>query len=218
MNVQVAVIDYGMGNIRSVSKALQQAGGDRVEVVVTADPAQLRRASHVVLPGVGALRDCMNELERLQLVEVIGECFAAKPFLGICLGMQALLARSEENDGTPGLGLLGGEVLHFRGRVADPALKIPHMGWNSVQQTRPHPLWQGIADGSRFYFVHSYFVRPQQDALIAGCTDYGGRFASVIARDNVFAMQFHPEKSQHSGLQLLGNFLRWDGRCQEGHD
>ena len=213
MKVQVAVIDYGMGNIRSVSKALQQAGGDQAEVVITSDPVQLQRASHVVLPGVGALRDCMTELARRELVAAIRQCAVEKPFLGICLGMQALLEHSEENGGTDGLGLFAGEVVHFQGRISDPTLKIPHMGWNAVTQRSAHPLWRGITDNSRYYFVHSYFVRPRDPALVAGSTDYGGEFASAIAEGNIFAVQFHPEKSQHSGLQLLANFLRWDGTC-----
>ncbi len=211
---KVAVIDYGMGNLRSVSQALAHAGVD-CEVVVTADADVIRAAERVVFPGVGALRDCLAEVRRLGLEAVIRECLDSRPFLGICLGMQALLDFSEENEGTPALGVVPGRVLHFAGRIPqadeDGALKIPHMGWNRVRQTRPHPLWEGIPQDGRFYFVHSYFVEPEDPAVIAATTEYGLRFTSALARDNVFAVQFHPEKSQHLGLRLLANFLRWDG-------
>ncbi len=216
MSGTVAVIDYGMGNIHSVSKALQHVGGD-TRVVISSNPEEILRADHVVLPGVGALRDCMSELQRLELIEVVEECATSRPLLGICVGMQAMLERSEENDGTPGMGLFAGEVLHFAGRIGDDAaLKIPHMGWNQVHQSRDdqdrvHPLWEGIAQDSRFYFVHSYFVRLADASLSQGVCKYGLAFSAAIGRDNVFAVQFHPEKSQHAGLALLGNFLRWDG-------
>ncbi|HHH35224.1 MAG TPA: imidazole glycerol phosphate synthase subunit HisH [Gammaproteobacteria bacterium] len=211
---RVAVIDYGMGNLRSVSQALAHAGVG-YEVVVTADADVIRAAERVVFPGVGALRDCLAEVRRLGLEAVIRECLDSRPFLGICLGMQALLDFSEENEGTPALGVVAGRVLHFSGRIPgadeDGPLKIPHMGWNRVHQTRPHPLWEGIPQDGRFYFVHSYFVEPEDPSVIAATTEYGLRFTSALARDNVFAVQFHPEKSQHLGLRLLANFLRWDG-------
>ncbi len=208
----VAVIDYGMGNLRSVSKALEHAGRG-IKVRVTYDPESILRADRVVFPGVGALRDCMSELRRLGLDEVIREVAAKKPMLGICLGMQALFAHSAENRGTPGLALLGGAVRGFVETVAPGAgLKIPHMGWNQVHQTRPHPLWEGIAQDSRFYFVHSYYVAPTRPEYVAGVSEYGHEFVCAVARENLFAVQFHPEKSQRAGLALLSNFMHWDGQ------
>jgi glutamine amidotransferase len=213
MNV-VAVIDYGMGNLRSVSKALEHVGSG-VGVCVTYDPELIRRADRVVFPGVGALRDCMTELARLGLDEVIRECAATKPFLGICLGMQALLEFSEENNGTPGLGILRGQVVGFPVPFIDVAtderLKVPHMGWNEVHQTRTHPLWAGIAQDSRFYFVHSYYAVPANAEQVAGTVHYGRDVTVALAKENIFAVQFHPEKSQHAGLALLANFMSWDG-------
>ena len=212
----VAVIDYGMGNLRSVSKALEQvAAGTRV--VVSSDADTLLQADRVVFPGQGAMRDCMAELQQRELGEVIRACIASKPFLGICMGLQVLMDFSQENDGRAGLGMIPGQVLRFAEGLSDPEtgakLKIPHMGWNEVAQTRDLPLWHGIAQGSRFYFVHSYYVQPDDQKLIAGTTAYPHNFASALAYDNVFAVQFHPEKSQHAGLALLANFLRWDGRA-----
>ena len=210
----VAVVDYGMGNIRSVSKALEYVGGDS-QVIVSYDPERIIHAERVVLPGVGALRDCMSELQRLELDDVIKECVDSKPFLGICLGMQALMDYSSENQGTRGLGLIPGQVRHFNERAQNQSahanLKVPHMGWNQVKQLKSHKMWQNIEQDSRFYFVHSYFVEPDSPDIIVGATDYGGSFASVIAQQNILAVQFHPEKSQHSGLELLANFMRWDG-------
>jgi glutamine amidotransferase len=212
MNV-VAVIDYGMGNLRSVAKALEHVGGRTVRV--SHDPEVIRRAGRVVFPGVGALRDCMGELQRLGLDEVIRECAASKPFLGICLGMQALLDSSEENGGTPGLGIVPGKVVGFPVPMVDAAtgqrLKVPHMGWNQVHQARPHPLWEGIGQDSRFYFVHGYYAVPADTGQVAATVRYGREVAAALARDNVFAVQFHPEKSQQAGLKLLANFLAWDG-------
>ena len=207
---KVAVIDYGMGNLHSVAKALEHVG-DGVEVLVTADPAAIRSADRVVLPGVGAIRDCMGEMMRLGLDEVIKESAAGKPFLGVCVGMQALFDFSEENEGTDCLAILPGRVEAFAGRLTDPSLKIPHMGWNQVHHEREHPLWAGIDQDERFYFVHSYFVHPQEGPLTAGTTNHGLTFAAAVARGNLFAAQFHPEKSQHAGLQLYSNFLRWQG-------
>lgn len=210
----IAVIDYGMGNLRSVSKAVECASGG-ARICVTSESAQISRADRVVLPGVGAIRDCMAELRRLHLDEAVKEAARTKPFLGICLGMQALLEFSEENGGTAGIGLLPGRVLRFPENLQDPvtgeALKIPHMGWNQVHQTRAHPLWKDIPQDSRFYFVHSYYAAPAAAELVTGTTPYGFEFASAIARDNIFAVQFHPEKSQRAGLTLLANFVRWDG-------
>lgn len=210
----IAVIDYGMGNLRSVAKALEHVD-DRARVQVTWDPAVIRRAARVVLPGVGAIGDCMHELQRLELDAVIREVAGDKPFLGVCLGMQALLSSSEENGGTTALGLVPGEVRHFTAGFRDagiaPPGKVPHMGWNRVRQVRENPLWTGIADESWFYFVHSYYVPLLDGTLTAGVAHYGMDFTAVIARENMFATQFHPEKSQHAGLTLLANFTRWDG-------
>lgn len=207
----VAIIDYGMGNLHSIAKAIQHADAG-VSVSVTDDREAILRADRVVFPGVGAIRDCMRALNERGLVPVLEEAAAEKPFLGICLGMQALLDESEENDGTPCLGLVPGRVVRFADGLADAAgnpLKITHMGWNRVDTTSAHPLWAGIEPGSWFYFVHSYHARPAAPADIAATTDYPAPFASVLARGNVFAVQFHPEKSHSVGLRLLSNFLAW---------
>lgn len=207
----IAIIDYGMGNLHSIAKALEHVAGRRVRV--TAQASEILTAERVVFPGQGAARDCMHEIRAAGLVEVIREALRSKPFLGICMGLQVLLDRSDEGGGVDCLGLLPGRV-RFLGSGRDPAaerLKIPQMGWNRVEQVRRHPLWDGIEDGARFYFVHSYYVDPDDPALVAGVTDYGRRYASVLARDNLFAVQFHPEKSQHDGLRLLANFATWDG-------
>lgn len=210
----VAVIDYGMGNLRSVAKALEHVAGSTV-VEVTSSAERILRADHVVFPGQGAARDCMAELARLGLDEVVKEAVKTKPFLGICMGLQVLLDFSEEGGGTPCLGVLPGRVQRFPGGMTDPrggALKIPHMGWNQVHQNKSHPLWQGIAQDSRFYFVHSYHVVPADPAQSAAVSRYGIEFVCALARGNVFAVQFHPEKSQRTGLTLLANFMRWDGQ------
>jgi len=207
----IAIIDYGMGNLHSIAKALEHVAGRRVRV--TANAAEILAAERVVFPGQGAARDCMHEIRAAGLVDVIREAVQTKPFLGICMGLQVLLDYSEEGDGVDCLGLVPGQVRYF-GAGIDPAagrLKIPQMGWNQVEQVHPHPLWDGIDDQTRFYFVHSYYVDPDDTTLVAGVTDYGRRYASVLARDNVFAVQFHPEKSQHPGLRLLTNFTQWDG-------
>lgn len=211
---RVAVIDYGMGNLRSVSKAVEAVSPDQSEVIVSSDPDTILAASHVLFPGVGAIRDCIAELKRLQLDQVVIEAAKTKPFLGICLGMQALLSHSEENNGIDALGVIPGQVKFFNKPVADSGekLKVPHMGWNRVHQTCAHPLWKNIEQDSRFYFVHSYYVSPANPAVVAGTTCYPDEFAAAIYRDNVFAAQFHPEKSQHAGLQLLENFVNWDGQ------
>jgi glutamine amidotransferase len=205
----VAVIDYGMGNLHSVRKALQIAD-PKVEVIVTDKAGAIRAADRVVFPGVGALQDCINVLGSRGLDRVITDIAESKPLLGICLGMQALLDFGEENGGTVGLAVISGQVKRFR--MADPTLKVPHMGWNEVKQARPHPLWQGIPDNARFYFVHSYYTSPLMPEDIVGQTQYGAMFASALARGSVFGVQFHPEKSQKHGLQLLKNFLSWDGK------
>ena len=208
----IAIIDYGMGNLHSIAKATEHVAG-KLRVRVTSRHDDILAAGRVVFPGVGAIRDCMAELERSGLDEVVREVARSRPLLGVCLGMQALLGRSEENDGTDCLGLFPGEVLRFPAALEENGapLKIPHMGWNRVHQAYSHPMWREIEDGSRFYFVHSYYAAPQREGDVAGRTPYGIEFASVVSRDNVFAVQFHPEKSQHAGLQLLANFVAWNG-------
>jgi len=201
--MRIAVVDYGMGNIRSVSKALERVA-PRAEVLVTSDARAIRDAERVVVPGQGAMPDCMRQLAASGAREAVVEAAGAKPFLGVCIGLQMLFERGEEGD-TPGLGLLPGRVP----RLKVSGLKIPHMGWNEVAQSRSHPLWADIADRSRFYFVHSYYPAPADNALVAGTCDYGAPFTCAVARDNIFAVQFHPEKSQSAGLQLLSNFVSW---------
>jgi len=208
---KIAVIDYGMGNLRSVSKAVEHVAG-AAEVRVTDDPAYIAAADRVVFPGQGAARDCMAAISEHHLNQAVLKAAASKPFLGICMGLQVLMRHSEENGGTGLLGVFAGEVRRFQGLpVGDNGLplKIPHMGWSPVHQVAAHPLWEGIADESRFYFVHSYRVVPEDVSLIAATTDYGVRFASAIAHENLFATQFHPEKSADVGLQLLKNFVNW---------
>ncbi len=209
----VAVIDYGMGNLHSIEKALQHASPD-VDVQIVSDVEKIRQADRIVFPGVGAIRDCMQALDSSGLSAVISEVAKTKPFLGICLGMHALLTDSEENAHTACLDVFKGHVIHFPKAMLDAdnnRLKIPHMGWNKVTQ-KPHPLWEGIPQNSRFYFVHSYYVKPDNEMDIIATTDYPQPFTSALAKDNIFAVQFHPEKSQTVGLQLLKNFLSWDGK------
>ncbi|MDE2400138.1 MAG: imidazole glycerol phosphate synthase subunit HisH [Burkholderiales bacterium] len=220
----VAVIDYGMGNLRSVSQAVEHAAqGLNLQVVVTNDPDVVHAAERVVLPGQGAMRDCMRELREAHGGALLGAVLAAaanKPLMGVCVGMQMLLDHSEEQD-TPGLGLIPGQVVRFRlegqHQPDGSRYKVPQMGWNQVLQSRhadlwsgqAHPVWAGIPDGSYYYFVHSYYARVDDPRHTAGETDYGTRFTSAVARDNIFATQFHPEKSAQHGLALYRNFLRW---------
>ena len=208
----VAVIDYGMGNLHSVAKALEHVGAGRV--LVTSDAQVIREADRVVFPGVGAIRDCMAEIRRLGFDELVREVSQDRPFLGICVGMQALLERSEENDGVDCIGLFPGQVRFFgKGLVEDgQPLKVPHMGWNEVTQTVKHPLWHDIPDLARFYFVHSYYVEAGNPRQVVGRGHYGKDFAAALADGSRFAVQFHPEKSHTHGLQLLQNFVGWDGR------
>lgn len=209
--MKIAVVDYGMGNLRSVSKALEQVAPG-AEVIVTSLPAQIASADRVVFPGQGAMPDCMRELDARNLRQVVTVAAANKPFLGICIGLQMLFDRSEEGD-VAGLGVLGGSVRRFpdaRMRGADGMrLKVPHMGWNRVAQRMEHPMWAGIPDGDRYYFVHSYYACPSDEGLVCGETEYGLRFACAVARGNIFAVQFHPEKSASAGLRLLANFINW---------
>jgi glutamine amidotransferase len=218
----VAVVDYGSGNLRSVSQAVRRAAlGSACEVVVSSDAGQILAADRVVLPGQGAMHDCMRSLDASGLRQAVLHAAAHKPLFGVCVGMQMLLDLSHEGlDGqiTAGLGLIGGQVLRFElegRRQADGSrFKVPQMGWNRVGQTpgpagKPHVLWAGIADEAWFYFVHSYYARPSDARHTAGQADYGGRFTAALARDNIFATQFHPEKSAEHGLTLYRNFLSW---------
>ncbi len=213
----VAVIDYGMGNLHSVAKALEKVG-EGVTIHVTSDAQTILAADRVVLPGVGAMRDCMGEIVRLGLDKVIHKFVeSGKPLFGVCVGMQALLESSAENDGVTCLGILPGKVEYFGDDLKElktgDKLKIPHMGWNQVHQEIEHPMWDGIAQDARFYFVHSFYAQPGNPDLIAASTNYGFPFTSAVSKDNVFAVQFHPEKSQHAGLALYANFLKWDGKA-----
>ncbi|WP_028468450.1 imidazole glycerol phosphate synthase subunit HisH [Neptunomonas japonica] len=211
----IAVIDYGMGNLHSVAKALEHVQPG-VEVLVTSDPKQVANADRVLLPGVGAIRDCMAEIYKQGVDKEVAEAIrSGRPFLGICVGYQALMQSSEENGGVDCLGEFEGSVNYFGDHHKDEQgerLKVPHMGWNEVMQSGEHPLWQGIENGSRFYFVHSYYVKAAQRQQVAATCNYGVDFDVALAHDNVFAVQFHPEKSHTAGLQLLKNFLNWNGK------
>jgi glutamine amidotransferase len=210
----IAVVDYGMGNLRSVAQALMHVAEEQ-SVLVTSDPAEIAKATRVVFPGQGAMPDCVRELDTRGLRQAVLDAAARKPFLGICIGLQLLFEHSEEGN-VDGLGVFPGCVRRFASGMTDAQgnkLKVPHMGWNRVRQTVAHPLWQGIEQDERFYFVHSYYVVPVDDTLTAGRSEYPLPFTCAIARDNIFAVQFHPEKSQYAGLQLLRNFVHWDGTC-----
>jgi glutamine amidotransferase len=210
----VAVVDYGMGNLRSVSQAVMHvARGSGVDVIVTSRPDEVYAAERVVLPGQGAMPDCMRELRDSGLQEAVLHAAAQKPLMGVCVGMQMLLSSSEEGP-TDGLGLIDGEVRKFRleGRLQPDGsrFKVPQMGWNQVFQVHAHPIWAGVPDAAYFYFVHSFYAHPSDPRHSAGETDYGARFTCALARDNIFATQFHPEKSAEHGLALYRNFLHWN--------
>ena len=217
MSQTVAVVDYGMGNLRSVSQAVMHvAQGSGYDVVVTSDPDAVMAAERIVLPGQGAMPDCMRELHDSGLLPAVLHAAAHKPLLGVCVGMQMLLSHSEEgppDTGTPGLSLIPGEVIRFQleGQLQPDGsrYKVPQMGWNQVRQVRAHPLWADVPDGASFYFVHSFYARPMDATHSVGETDYGQRFTSAVARDNIFATQFHPEKSAIHGLTVYRNFLGW---------
>ena len=217
MTRTVAIVDYGMGNLRSVSQAVMHVAAESgYRVIVTRAPEEVMTAERVVLPGQGAMRDCMRELRESGLQQAVLEAAASKPLMGICVGMQMLLDHSEEQD-TPGLGLIPGQVQRFQlsGRLQPDGsrYKVPQMGWNQVfaqtQGGAPHPVWEGVPEGSYFYFVHSYYTAPSDPRHSAGLTEYGERFTCAVARDNIFATQFHPEKSADQGLRLYRNFLGW---------
>jgi len=212
---KVAVVDYGMGNLRSVAQAVMHAASlvDHAEVVVTSDPQVVRDAHRVVLPGQGAMPDCMRELRESGMFDAVMDAAHKKPLFGVCVGMQMMLDHSAEGD-TPGLGLIPGEVVKFdlagRTQPDGSRFKVPQMGWNQVQPTRPHFMWTDVPDGSYFYFVHSFYARPANAEHSAAQTDYGDLFTCAVARDNIFATQFHPEKSAAHGLALYRNFLHWN--------
>lgn len=211
----IAVVDYGMGNLRSVAQAVIHAASvvDQAEVIVTSNPQVVRDAHRVVLPGQGAMPDCMSELKASGLLEAVLDAASKKPLFGVCVGMQMLLDHSAEGD-TSGLGLIAGGVIKFdlagRTQADGSRFKVPQMGWNQVAPTQPHPLWEGVPSNSYFYFVHSFYAKPENAAHIAAETDYGGLFACAIACDNIFATQFHPEKSAAHGLALYRNFIHWN--------
>lgn len=209
---KIAVIDYGMGNLRSVSKAIEHVA-DNVEVVVSSDACVIESADRVVCPGQGAAADCMAALQESGLAKTILDIAGTRPFLGICMGYQVLLSHSEENGGVDCLDIVPGEVSRFDDPLFDSGtrLKVPHMGWSEVRQVLKHPLWAGIDAGSRFYFAHSYYCVPEDDGVVAGICHYGSDIAVAVAAPNLFACQFHPEKSARDGLQLLKNFANWDG-------
>lgn len=211
--IDIAVVDYGMGNLRSVAKALEHVAPSKV-IAVTSDPEAIRGAARIVFPGQGAMPDCMREMDARGLRAPLLEAARSKPFLGLCIGLQMLFEHSEEGD-TPGLGVLPGKVVRFPAARElsgqGEKLKVPHMGWNQVYQSMSHPMWEGIADGSRFYFVHSYYVNTPDQGLVAGYSRYPSSFTCAVARNNIFAVQFHPEKSQSAGLRLLSNFVSWNG-------
>lgn len=207
----IAVVDYGMGNLRSVAKALEHVA-PKARVIVTGDAAQIDAAERVVFPGQGAMPDCMRFLDSAGLREAVLRAAAAKPLFGVCVGEQMLFDWSAEGD-TPGLGLMPGKVVRFpEAAMRQPdgsRLKVPHMGWNRVRQVRAHPLWQGVPDGAHFYFVHSFFAQPADETLATGTSEHGVAFTCAVARDNIFATQFHPEKSAANGLRLYENFVNW---------
>ena len=213
MPQQVAVIDYGSGNLHSVAKAIEH--NNAVKVVVTGDPEQIRQADRVVLPGVGAMGDCLEGLRARGLDQLIDELIGQTPLMGVCVGMQILAESGEESDGVEALGVFPGQVTRFSSQAVDAdglQLKVPHMGWNQVMQ-RAHPMWASIPDATRFYFVHSYRYAQTSSEQVVGVCDYGDSFAAALACEGVFAVQFHPEKSHDMGLRLYRNFLTWDGTC-----
>lgn len=211
--IDIAVVDYGMGNLRSVSKALEHVAPTK-NVLVTSNPDDIAQAERVVFPGQGAMPDCIRELDARGLREAVIAAALNKPFLGICIGLQMLFEHSEEGNAA-GLGVFKGNVKRFAAEdmfdSEGAKLKVPHMGWNQVYQTgaKPHVLWQAIEDGARFYYVHSYYVQPDDEAIIAGYSTYPNKFTCAVAKNNLFAVQFHPEKSADAGLQLLSNFVNW---------
>jgi len=209
MTKAIAVVDYGMGNLHSVARAVSQVA-PRYKTLITSSATEIASADRVVFPGQGAARQCVQGVKDHHLHDVLIDAFNNKPFLGICMGLQILFDHSDENNGVDCLGLIAGGVHEFQRSSIEPEKKIPHMGWNEVKQTQSHALWQGIDNNARFYFVHSYYVQPADSSWTSAGTSYLGDFTSAVARDNVFATQFHPEKSAADGLQLLKNFSEWN--------
>lgn len=207
---RIAIVDYGMGNLHSMARAVERVGGG-AHIFLASEPEQLLRADKVIFPGVGAIRSCMAELQRLGLDEALRQVAANKPLLGVCLGMQALFEHSAESGGCPGLGVLPGMVEPLASENAGVARKVPHIGWNRVHQLHEHPLWDGIAQDATFYFIHSFHAVPRTPEMTVAQTDYRGTFVSALWRDNIFAVQCNPEKSRTTGLRLLTNFINWDG-------
>lgn len=207
----VAVVDYGMGNLRSVSKAAEHVADNNTKILVTSKPEDIESADAIIFPGQGAAKACMNALLDTGMIHPIQKAAKEKPFLGICMGLQVLMSHSDENDGIECLDIIKGNVKHFD-IGANTELKVPHMGWNQINQTIDHPLWQSIPQDSRFYYVHSYFVQPDNPNYIAGKTTHGETFAAALSHKNLFAIQAHPEKSADHGLQLFKNFLQWNGQ------
>ncbi|MBN2865913.1 MAG: imidazole glycerol phosphate synthase subunit HisH [Thiotrichales bacterium] len=207
----VAVVDYGMGNLRSVSKAAEHVADTNTKILVTNQPDEIESADAIIFPGQGAAKACMQALRDTGMIHPIQKAAQEKPFLGICMGLQVLMSHSNENNGIDCLDIIKGNVKHFD--IEDHSeLKVPHMGWNQITQTIDHPLWQNIPQDSRFYYVHSYFVQPENTQYIAGQTTHGETFAAALSHKNLFAIQAHPEKSADHGLQLLKNFLQWNGQ------
>jgi glutamine amidotransferase len=207
----IAIVDYGMGNVYSVQKALAHIAPND-NIFLTADACLIANADRVVFPGQGAIGACMQALDKHNLVKVIKQSAHEKPFLGICLGLQLLFDHSQENGGVEGLSILSGEVIYFpknQAKTQNTPLKIPHIGWNTVNQVSEHPLWHNIDNHARFYSVHSYYVKTPDESVITGSSNHGINFTCAVAKDTLFAVQFHPEKSQHDGLQLLNNFVNW---------
>lgn len=206
----VVVVDYGMGNLRSVAKAAEHVADSQTRILVTQDPLDIESADAVIFPGQGAAKACMQALHNTGMIEPVKRAAQTKPFLGICMGLQVLMTHSAENNGVDCLDIIPGNVVRFDD-TAHPGLKIPHMGWNQIKQTQSHPLWHKINDESRFYFVHSYYIQPTLDTEITGLTHYATDFTSAVAQNQLFAIQAHPEKSADAGLQLIKNFLNWNG-------
>ena len=207
----VAVVDYGMGNLRSVAKAAEHVAPSNTRILVTSNPADIESADSIIFPGQGAAKACMNALFETGMIHPIQKAAQEKPFLGICMGLQVLMSHSDENSGISCMNVIPGNVEHFD-FAENSELKVPHMGWNQIHQTQEHPLWHDIPQDSRFYFVHSYYVHPQDQSIIAGTTTHGTTFSSVLSHKNLFAIQAHPEKSAEHGLQLFNNFLQWNGQ------
>lgn len=207
---QVVIIDYGMGNLRSVAKAAEYVADNRTNILISQSPQDIDNADAVIFPGQGAAKACLKALEQTGMMDPVIQAAKTKPFLGICLGLQALMTHSQENQGTKCLNILPGEALGFDEKQY-PDLKVPHMGWNQIHQTQSHPLWHSIDQDSYFYFAHSYYAQPKNLTNVMGTTEYGTRFAAAVAQDQLFAIQAHPEKSSDAGLQLFKNFLNWNG-------